>query len=219
MKRIGMTLFLLAGLISVTTTGFAQTLDEQTQQALIAALNDEYKAKATYQKVIDTFGEVRPFANIIQAEQTHIDLLLPLFEKYGVPVPEDNQYAEVPEFATLQDALKAGVDAEIANAKLYDDLFATVKEADILAVFTRLRDASQDNHLPAFERALDGGKTGQGQQRNNGNGSGNSDNNSNGSDGNQNGNGNNGNQSGSGNGNRNGGNQNGNGNGKGNGNR
>lgn len=216
MKRIGMTLFLLAGLLTASATGFAQTLDEQTQQALIAALTDEYIAKATYQKVIDTFGDVRPFSNIIQAEQTHIDLLLPLFEKYGVPVPEENQYAEAPEFETLQDALKAGVDAEIANAKLYDDFLANIKETDILAVFTRLRDASQQNHLPAFERALDGGNNAQGQQRNNSNdqnqnGNGNNGNDSNGNGGNKNGNGKNGNG--------NGGNQNGNGNGKGKGNR
>jgi len=203
MKRIGMALFLLAGLLTASATGFAQTLDEQTQQALIAALTDEYTAKATYQKVIDTFGDVRPFSSIIQAEQTHIDLLLPLFEKYGVPVPEENQYADAPEFATLQDALKAGVDAEIVNAKLYDDLLATVKEADILAVFTRLRDASQENHLPAFERALDGENNAQGQQRNNGSGgnqNGNetsSNNNSRGNGGNNNGNGNGGKQNGS----------------------
>lgn len=169
MKRIGMTFFLLAGLIAASATGFAQTLDEQAQQALVAALNDEYTAKATYQKVLDTFGDVRPFSNIINAEQTHINLLLPLFEKYGVPVPEENQYAAAPEFATLQDALQAGIDAEIANANLYNELLANVKEADIIAVFTRLRDASQENHLPAFERALDGGN----QNGNGGNGNGN----------------------------------------------
>ncbi|PIE42699.1 MAG: DUF2202 domain-containing protein, partial [Gammaproteobacteria bacterium] len=53
--------------------------------ALIEALDDEYKARATYRYVIDTFGPVRPFINIVNAETRHIQALIPLFHKYGVP--------------------------------------------------------------------------------------------------------------------------------------
>lgn len=41
------------------------------------ALLDEYKARDTYRKVIDSFGAVRPFVNIVEAEQRHIEALLP----------------------------------------------------------------------------------------------------------------------------------------------
>jgi hypothetical protein len=51
------------------------------------ALDDEYKARDTYRKIVDTFGPVRPFINIVEAEQQHIELLLPLYEKYGLPIP------------------------------------------------------------------------------------------------------------------------------------
>ena len=40
----------------------------------------------------------------------------------------------------------------IENAALYDELFSKVDNQDIIAVFTSLRDASQDKHLPAFQR-------------------------------------------------------------------
>lgn len=56
--------------------------------------------------------------------------------------------------ATLQEACQIGVDAEIANAALYrDELLPVVSEnEDIMAVFENLMNASQQKHLPAFDR-------------------------------------------------------------------
>ena len=152
MKQCMTSVLVIAGLMSVAGFSFAEQLDARTQQALIDAINDEYKAKAIYQKVLEDFGDVRPFTNIIKAEQTHIQLLLPLFQKYGLDVPEDSWAEKAPEFDTLQDACEAGVQAEIENAGMYDEFFSFVQEDDILATFIRLRDASQDKHLPAFQR-------------------------------------------------------------------
>jgi hypothetical protein len=59
---------------------------------------------------------------------------------------------DVPSFDTLADACEAGVQAEIDNAALYDELFTMVDNADIIRVFTALQEASQTKHLPAFER-------------------------------------------------------------------
>ena len=42
--------------------------------------------------------------------------------------------------------------AEIENADLYDELFVKVDNQDITEVFTSLRDASREKHLPAFEK-------------------------------------------------------------------
>ena len=38
--------------------------------ALTEALQDEYKARATYQAICDRFGSVRPFVNILESEKT-----------------------------------------------------------------------------------------------------------------------------------------------------
>lgn len=168
MKKVISGLVLAVSLLTFAAASFAQELDAKTQQALIDAINDEYKAKATYQKVIDKFGAVRPFSNIINAEQHHIEELLPLFQKYGVEVPKDEWYAKVPEFATIQDACAAGVQAEIENAGMYDEFFKFVQEKDIIDVFTALRDASQDKHLKAFQRCRSG--QGRGQRQNQGQG-------------------------------------------------
>lgn len=65
------------------------TADPETIEALHEAPEDKYKARATYRKVIDTFGPVRPFVNIVEAEERHARALLGQFARLGVepPVP------------------------------------------------------------------------------------------------------------------------------------
>lgn len=133
-------------------------LDERTKAALIAALEDERRAIATYQAILNKFADARPFVNIIEAEKRHESFLLPLFEKYGVAVPLnefDSAKIAVPE--SLNDACKAGVAAEKENIALYDGFLVFVKEPDIKEIFVRLQSASRDNHLPAFTRCSEGG--------------------------------------------------------------
>ena len=57
--------------ISPTSTGELS----ESEKALYAALDDEYKALSTCQKVMEIFGEVRPFVNIAKAEEEHIAAL------------------------------------------------------------------------------------------------------------------------------------------------
>jgi hypothetical protein len=57
--------------------------------------------------------------------------------------------------ATLAEAAALGAQAEIDNRDLYDRLHAMTAEPEVLRVFANLRRASQDNHLPAFRRAVD----------------------------------------------------------------
>ncbi len=161
MKKIAASSIFFVFIFSSMGALIAQQVDKKTEQALIDAINDEYKARALYQKVIDKFGSVQPFSNIINAEATHIALLKPLFSKYGITVPEDEWYSKVPSFATLKEACEAGVQAEIENVKMYDDFLNFVAEKDIVDVFKRLRAASQEKHLPAFKRCAAAG-TGQG---------------------------------------------------------
>jgi len=129
-----------------------ENISESEIEALSLAINDEYKARATYKKVIEKFGEVRPFSNIINSEENHISALKSLYNKYDLDIPTDEWYDKVPEFDSVEDACEAGVHAEVENAALYDELFSKVDNQDIIAVFTSLRDASENSHLPAFEK-------------------------------------------------------------------
>lgn len=137
-----------------------EDLSEDEVKAMTEALMDEYKARDFYTLVIEKFGEVDPFVNIKRAEETHIDALKKLFEKYGLQVPEDSMMDEAEKLMEnvekLEDACKIGVQAEIENKEMYDRLFKMVNNQDIERVFTSLRDASQNQHLPAFERCAEG---------------------------------------------------------------
>ena len=141
-------------------------LPDSVIEAMNEALADERRALATYEVILDRFGDVRPFVNIARAEQWHIDMLLPLYERYGVTPPADD--TAVAESVYTEDMLglcQIGVQAEIDNVRLYDErlLPAVAAYPDISAVMQRLRDASQENHLPAFQRCVArGGQPGRG---------------------------------------------------------
>jgi hypothetical protein len=132
-------------------------LDASEQQALADALDDEYKSHETYAQVIRDFGEVRPFINIVEAEARHIAALLVLFDRYSTVPPENRWAGKAPRFKSVHEACRAGVQGEIENVALYDRLLASTRRADILDVFQSLRAASQDRHLPAFQRCAQRG--------------------------------------------------------------
>lgn len=126
-------------------------------QALRIALYDEYHARAVYTKVIESFGAIAPFSNIVEAENRHISELLVLFEKYGVAFVIDDWSQKVGVEASLVENCEVGVAAEIENIKMYDNLIPYAEAPDVLDAFFRLQAASYNNHLPAFRRCVASG--------------------------------------------------------------
>jgi len=115
----------------------------------------EYAAYATYAAIIDEYGSVNPFVNIMKSEAKHVEALKQVLDRYGIAYPTENPYlGEIDAPGSLADAAQAGVDAEIANVALYERQLETASGyPDILEVFVNLQTASQENHLPAFQRA------------------------------------------------------------------
>ena len=133
--------------------GAQQSPDPTLEQMLTYAIQDEYLARAEYSFIINEYGPVRPFSNIIHAEEQHIKMLVPLFTTYGFSVPEDNaeQHIFVPK--DLKEALETGVQGEIDNIDMYEAFLNTSLPEDVLDVFEGLQNAS-GNHLRAFRNAL-----------------------------------------------------------------
>lgn len=119
-------------------------------QALQIAIYDEYRAQASYQRVIETFGIIAPFAHIVQAETQHIAALLPLLHRYQVPIPVNDWYAHLSPAYTFRENCELGVAAEIQNVQMYDHLLNYIQQPDIRFIFNNLRAASLFHHLPAF---------------------------------------------------------------------
>ena len=128
--------------------------DKALEEVLQSAFDDEVKAYETYSAVIEKFGAVKPFTNIIQAEQTHQKALLAVAMKHNIALTHT-----LPKSITLPNTLREcyelGVAAEIQNIQLYDELLLHVNEyPEVQDVFYRLQAASYNNHLPAFRNAV-----------------------------------------------------------------
>ncbi len=130
-------------------------VEEAVLEALVGA-EGEYAAYATYDAILEEYGNVNPYANIMAAEAKHIDALKEILDLYHVAYPDENPYLGMIEAPTsLAQAAQAGVDAEIANVLLYEEQLEAVADyPDIATVFLNLQAASQEQHLPAFERAV-----------------------------------------------------------------
>jgi rubrerythrin len=139
--------------------------NQQTIKALSEALDDEYKARATYRKVIERFGPVRPFINIVEAEERHVAALLAQFRRLGAAPPEDTWAARVKVPDSVEQACAEAAQAEIENDAMYSRLLEQLTDAQAHSVMLRLQDASRNQHLPAFRRCLERGGHGEGRGR------------------------------------------------------
>ncbi len=129
--------------------------ESELEEMLTVLINDEYKARAEYIALVDEFGSVNPFYQLINAETMHVEALSNVFEAYDLNVPEDHgeDFAIVPN--TLEEAYEIGVVAEIANIALYEGYLDLDLPEAVETVFENLMNASE-HHLAAFEAHVDG---------------------------------------------------------------
>lgn len=118
----------------------------------------EYAASAQYRAVVDEFGPVEPYASIQAAEEQHVDALTRQLERLGVTVPPNPYTGRISAPTDLEAAATAWAAWETDNIALYDRLLEEVRgDEPLTRVFTNLRSASQEIHLPTFEAAAANG--------------------------------------------------------------
>jgi len=148
-----------AGTLAAYGNAAAKADDSLTiEDMLLYAAQDEYFARAEYVAIMAKFGAARPFTNIKSAEENHLAWLKDAFAAYTLQFPWDEaaNYVQVP--ATLLDAYKAGVQAEIDNIAMYDRFLASPllqggQNPDLKTLFTNLKNGSL-NHLDSFQRQV-----------------------------------------------------------------
>ncbi len=119
----------------------------------------EYAAAASYQAVLDKFGQVEPYATILGAELKHINALTRQLERAGVAVPANPYLGNLEAPENLEAAAKAWAEGEILNIEMYDKLLTQTSDSNLTRVLTNLRRSSQESHLPMFELAAENGGT------------------------------------------------------------
>ena len=86
--------------------------------ALMMTLDDEYKAEATYVAVIDKFGEIRSFANIIEAERHDAERAKVEKDRLGISYDTESFYlGKMTAPQSVLAACEQGVAAEIEASR------------------------------------------------------------------------------------------------------
>lgn len=154
---LSLVLALGAGASALTGAAAAEADSSYSLNDMLTyALQDEYNARTEYAAIQAEFGTQRLYSNIQRAEETHIKALLPLFETYDVSLPAEPSVDSIDLPATLAETYAVGVTAEVNNIAMYDKFLAQNDlPDDVRLVFTNLKRASE-NHLKAFQRAVDG---------------------------------------------------------------
>lgn len=136
-------------------------------KALLMALEDEYRAEATYQAVLGRFPGARPFINIIEAERWHADRVKTEMDRIGITYSSTNPFlGKLKAPKSVLEACQQAIAAEEENIALYDRLLPSVTDSNIRKTLTELQSASRDRHLPAFKRCVArGGSIGGGRRR------------------------------------------------------
>jgi hypothetical protein len=157
MNRSRMRWAAVALLVSVLLTATlapaaaAVGLTPAEKAALNQAIAEEYLAYNTYRAVLAQYPGALPFRNVVLSELQHASTLAGLFTKYGLAVPPNLGLSSVPTWSSPKAACQTGVDVEKDDIALYNNLLPTVQKADVIRVFTTLRSASLNSHLPAFD--------------------------------------------------------------------
>ena len=121
------------------------------------SIQDEYRARYTYENVLLVFGDLTPFSKIFQAEVKHVEAVSRLFATRGLTAPGSAwNPGNVPTFSSVKASCEAGIGAEITNYRMYEAFLLELQQAgtlpqDVSNVFNSLMEASRDQHLPAFE--------------------------------------------------------------------
>lgn len=160
MVKITSVLAMLALVVGIAVPAMAAATTTKTtvETMLLNALHEERVAAATYQAVIDKFGEVEPFTNILKAEEQHIAAVENLLKVNGIEIPANDVTAAAPK--TLEESYTLAINVEKEDIALYEEMYPNLSDTMIKTVFTRLSNASQ-RHLQAFE-AYANGQTPQG---------------------------------------------------------
>ncbi len=144
-------LLIVFGSILCFATRLSATDAETLKSALDVVYQDEFDARSRYEGVLEDFGSVKPFSNIVLAEGRHMAALEQLYGLLKIEKPILQPFGDSP-FSTISAACIASVEAEIRNVQLYDKFLEIIAEEQVRSVFQLLRDASADRHLPAFRR-------------------------------------------------------------------
>lgn len=134
-----------------------QALDADERTALVFMREEEKLARDVYRAMDDRWG-LRVFRNIAGAEQTHMNLMLSLLEKYGIADPaaglEAGEFAD-PSFQQLYEELVTQGNESLNQALVVG---ATIEDLDIRDLAVELAQTDNEDISMAFQNLQKGSR-------------------------------------------------------------
>lgn len=180
MKNLGITSLLFFALLFLSTgfTSCDNSLDNISPDELISLTEDEKVnlllmreeeklARDVYLYFYEKYG-LKIYNNIASSEQTHMNAVLSIMEKYGVEDPASNELGKFTNVtlqqlytdliaqgdSSLVEALKVGATIEDVDIRDLNVAISETTKTDILDLYEKLECGSR-NHLRAFTNQLD----------------------------------------------------------------
>ena len=146
----------------------AETLSELEKSSLLQMRQEEMLARDVYLALYTERGQ-NIFKNISESEQTHMDTIKHLLDKYEIADPINPNHAGTYADETIQwlynqlvaqgqkslvDALQVGATVEDLDIKDLEDFLTEIDNEDIILAYQNLAKGSR-NHLRSFIRVLE----------------------------------------------------------------
>jgi hypothetical protein len=155
-------------LVGLSTSAVAQSVLTPEEEAGLLQMREEEKLARDVYLAMDTLYGKRIFSNIMASEQTHMDAIKTLLDRYGLEDPAAGNGPGVftdPDIqalyndlynrgiVSLVEALQVGVDIEKMDITDLEELLFQEPRRDIKRVYENLL-AGSESHLAAFEDQL-----------------------------------------------------------------
>ena len=135
--------------------------DEAVLSALDSALRSKFKTCALYRMVLQAFGPVKPFKDLLKIEEKYRLVLTGLARRYDRPSPADEWEGQVAIPVSFVEACEEAIQQERENDRLYTSLLDQIADPAQRRVLMRMRNVSQISQLPSFKEYLEFARIGE----------------------------------------------------------
>lgn len=123
--------------------------------ALNSALRSKFKTCALYNMVLQAFGSVQPFKDLLKIEEKYRMVLEGLARRYKVSAPSNEWEGQIAIPVSFVEACEEAIELERENEGLYLRLLDDVEDPALRRVLMRMRNVSQISHQPSFKEYLE----------------------------------------------------------------
>jgi hypothetical protein len=124
-------------------------------ETLDAATTSKYKTCALYRMVLQAFGPVQPFKDLLKLEEKYQMVLTGLARRYNYPLPADEWEGQVEIPVSFVEACEEAIQLELENDGLYISLMQDGLDPALQRVLLRMRNVSLSSHQPSFREYLE----------------------------------------------------------------